>query len=92
MVYCLEGVDNGERLHDCAIDPDGAIEETESALTPLPTLRARGWQRKAEGDWLYRPYRAAYEARPLTFIPYYAFANRGENDMRVWVPVRASAR
>ena len=26
-----------------------------------------------------------YEAVPLTLIPYYAFANRGETEMQVWL-------
>ncbi|MBQ8953303.1 MAG: glycoside hydrolase family 127 protein, partial [Clostridia bacterium] len=56
----------------------------------LPVIEAAGWQRPApDGSWLYRPYAAQYEKKTLTFIPYYAFANRGESDMRVWVPVRA---
>ena len=25
--------------------------------------------------------------RTLRFIPYYAFGNRGESDMKVWVPL-----
>ena len=24
----------------------------------------------------------------ITFIPYFAWANRGENEMKVWLPVR----
>ena len=26
-----------------------------------------------------------YESKTLTYIPYYAFANRGESEMAVWV-------
>ena len=39
-----------------------------------------------EQDLLYFPARASEkEGKKLTFIPYFAFANRGESDMLVWV-------
>jgi len=43
---------------------------------------------------LYRPFRENLE-RPgkevaLTFIPYYAWANRGASNMEVWVPYTAA--
>lgn len=38
---------------------------------------------------LYRPYRPLHsKAKTLKFIPYYMWANRGENEMRVWVDVK----
>jgi len=91
VVYCLEAADNGERLHDILLDPRGALTESDSAEYGMPVISAKGWQRPApEAGWLYRPYRARYEEKPLTFIPYYAFANRGACDMRVWIPLRAA--
>ena len=51
-------------------------------------VRAQGQRRvKPQTEWLYRRYNPQLTERTLTFIPYYAFANRGETDMRVWVPV-----
>ena len=89
VVYCLEAKDNGERLFDCRID---AACETELEYSPdylMPVIKAKGWQRPApEGDWLYRPYSGQLVEKTLTLIPYYAFSNRGESDMRVWIPVR----
>ena len=29
--------------------------------------------------------KAVYEGKELRFIPYYAWANRGEGEMEVWV-------
>lgn len=89
IVYCIEEKDNGERLFDCWIDaePEAVLEENADYL--MPVIKAKGWQRPApEGDWLYRPYSGKLVEKTLTFIPYYTFSNRGESDMRVWIPVR----
>ncbi|MBO4886069.1 MAG: glycoside hydrolase family 127 protein [Clostridia bacterium] len=88
VVYCMEGVDNGGSLADIRLDPAGEVKET-GDYGGLPVLEARGWRRPVpQGEWLYRPYTGRYEEKKLTFIPYFAFANRGESDMRVWIPVR----
>lgn len=89
VVYCLEGVDNGERLFDCMIDAQLEVTEICREEYGMPVLLAKGWQRPApQGDWLYRSFDAALAEKTLTFLPYYAFANRGESDMRVWIPVK----
>ena len=55
----------------------------------VPVIRAKGWKRPApEGEWLYRPLTGKLEQTELVLIPYYTFSNRGESDMRVWIPVR----
>ena len=39
-------------------------------------------------DWqgvLYRPYQPARRETEFTAIPYFAWANRGANDMTVWI-------
>lgn len=91
VVYCIEAKDNGERLFDCLIDANPAAVLEDSADYLMPVIRAKGWQRPApEGDWLYRPFTGELEEKTLTLIPYYAFSNRGESDMRVWLPVCCS--
>ena len=40
---------------------------------------------ESESDALYAPLEDSVEKTRLRFIPYYAFANRGETDMLVWV-------
>lgn len=85
IVYCLEGVDNGERIQDIRIGGDMDAKAEYDDLYKMPVIRARGWRRKdAKGAWLYRPAGDELEEISLTFIPYYAFANRGESDMQVW--------
>jgi DUF1680 family protein len=54
-------------------------------------LDGRATNAAAWGDDLYRPLAAAPngDGQPvqLTAIPYYAWANRGANAMRVWTPL-----
>ena len=40
--------------------------------------------RRSDFDALYRDYECDRQETTLRFIPYYAFANRGESEMLVW--------
>ena len=89
VVYCLEGPDNGGHIFDCMIDAEPAARTEYNETYLMPVIRAKGWQRPApEGEWLYRAFSGKLEPAELTLIPYYAMANRGVSDMRVWIPVR----
>ena len=83
LVYCIEGVDNGEDLKSVAIDTKGAFAVTDQEFL-LPSLSTTGY-RPVESDDLYAPADDACEAFPLRLIPYYAFANRGTTEMHVWL-------
>lgn len=86
VVYCLEKADNGERLNriEIAIDSlsDAKYERDFHKLysISLPAYRA------ADNQNLYFDAEES-SLIPITakFIPYFAFANRGESDMLVWV-------
>lgn len=82
LVYCLEGVDNGAGLHDLRIDASSFACGWNDALK-TPIITAQGWRRPASGA-LYRPAGRERIPQPVTFIPYFAFANRGESEMLVW--------
>lgn len=82
VVYCAEGVDNGEDLRSIVIDPQFRFELTKSEFM-LPSLRTKAYK-IPESKELYRPIGAKYEDTVLRLIPYYAFANRGESEMLVW--------
>ncbi len=87
IVYCAEGVDNGENLHDIAIDPQNPFQKGYDSSLHTVVLKTTGYIR----DWdaghadLYRPVKAEKKEVPLTLIPYFAFANRGETAMTVWL-------
>ena len=95
VVYCLESVDlpEGVRMSEIALPHD--IELTpqwgDGVLQNIVVLNGRV-ERIAAGDWsqqLYREFRPK-NGQPfdVTFIPYYAWDNRGLSEMTVWMPVR----
>lgn len=83
VVYCAEGVDNGPDLRSVALDLNAAFEAVPGPFL-LPNLKTTAWRPKA-ADALYYEAGENYEAVPLTLVPYYAFANRGETEMQVWL-------
>ncbi|MGD0361418.1 MAG: beta-L-arabinofuranosidase domain-containing protein [Bryobacteraceae bacterium] len=96
LVYCLEGPDQpGFNLMDASLLDDGS--SFVSAFQPdllggVVVLKHRGSvvDRPFNKEPLYRAFKERVE-RPgtveeLTFIPYYAWANRGQSSMEVWVP------
>ena len=93
IVYCLEEVDNGKDLHMCRVDmqtlrpSDIRTETTEELGHPMTVLRIPGKRQiPEERGELYRPARFAPEKDiTLRMIPYYAWNNRGEGEMSVWV-------
>ncbi len=87
LVYCFEGVDNDGDVLSLALKRDGRV--TPSAfeadlLSGVVTLTAEAVRRVDDGD-LYSTTPPAEKACTAKAIPYYAWANRGENQMRVWM-------
>ena len=87
VVYCLEEADNGKQLRSLRLPPDAEFALEDSAFFGLPVLKTTGERRK-NGRSLYRVYAGEYEKTELKFIPYYGFANRGVNELLVWVAVK----
>jgi hypothetical protein len=74
LVFCAEGVDNAGRVLDLAI-PDAARLTSEfrpDLLNGVVVLKG--------------PAAAGTNGRDVVLIPYYAWANRGSGEMRVWFP------
>jgi DUF1680 family protein len=100
LVYCLEQLDqpDGVALTDVALDP-GQKSGTQfheefdgNLLGGVVVLRHHGavYEKSASRSALYHRYTPEpQKARrvPLTFIPYYAWANRNATPMQVWTPV-----
>ncbi len=83
VVYCLEGVDNGKDLPAMRVDINAApiLGDTEFLV---PNIETKGYREKP-CDCLYCDATDEYDEIKLKFIPYFAYANRGESDMAVWV-------
>jgi len=100
LVYCMEQIDQGEGvvLKDVALDvgekSGGQFQEKfeEDLLGGVLVLRHPGavYEESADRSSLYFSHNAPpRKSRPvqLTFIPYYAWANRVQTPMQVWTPM-----
>jgi DUF1680 family protein len=93
LVYCLEAVDNpGHRLDDVVIDTARLPEARPvSILGGVVTISAGAAVRTRSGSaWWPYPDTTAGSAEgadtSLTAVPYFAWGNRDEGGMRVWIP------
>jgi hypothetical protein len=84
VVYCLESLDNGGRVSDMFLPSDAPITTAArpDLLGGVTVLHAKGRRLPADSG---NPEEAV-----LTAIPYYANANRGPAEMKVWIPEDAS--
>jgi len=85
VVYCLEEIDNGANLHAVLVDKKTKPKGTFDPVFGLKTYTCQGFRRRVSAlDGLYnQSYNI--EKTELRFIPYYAFGNRGDSDMLVWI-------
>lgn len=83
VVYCIEGVDNGDDLKSVSIDPNGVFKVAETEFL-VPNINTTGYI-PTESEALYSPAKDSYQQIPLKLIPYFAFANRGTTEMHVWI-------
>ena len=95
IVYCLEGQDitDGHRINDCAIPADAKFREVPvtisgTTMIALETDALLTGQDAWDNNTLYRELRpAAKQKVKVRLIPYYAWDNRGIDDMSLWLPL-----
>lgn len=89
IVYCFEGVDNGEDIQALSVDKElsaRTVVGTEGVLSGMTLLDIAGKRLTyAGGDELYCEQAPKIEDVTLRAIPYFAWGNRGLNQMRVWM-------
>jgi uncharacterized protein len=87
FVYCIEGVDNGGELSNLRIVKDGEIAEKDfdnKLLGGIIPIEFDGVKLSNDNS-LYTFSKPKSEAFTITAVPYYAWGNRGKNQMRVWI-------
>ncbi len=83
IVYCMEAVDNGNPLCALTVDLKGEVRVQYDPFFGANVLTLPGFRDASEA--LYAPFgQTVKQPVSVRFIPYYAFANRGESDMTVW--------
>ncbi len=77
IVYCLEGIDNGDHLNEVAL-PDSSLLKPvyEQQLGGIVSLTGEAIRKKEN----------ASATTPIRAIPYYVWNNRGIDEMKVWLP------
>jgi hypothetical protein len=92
VVYCLEEKDNGSDLHMLKVKPDTDFELNDFNIegTKVKKIQVKGkrilkTKNTGNKEGLYHILGKVEEENvTLTYIPYYTWANRGENEMQVW--------
>jgi hypothetical protein len=92
VVYCMEEKDNGSDLHMLKVKPDTDFELNDFNIegTKVKKIQVKGkrilkTKNTGNKEGLYHILGKVEEENvTLTYIPYYTWANRGENEMQVW--------
>ena len=88
LVYCLEEIDNGPVLASISLPRQAAFEASfvPDLLGGVTEIRFEGFRtEKPHGDELYTTTPPEQIATSIRGIPYYAWNNRGEGEMLVWI-------
>ncbi|MGP4042079.1 glycoside hydrolase family 127 protein [Gracilibacillus sp. D59] len=92
IIYCLEEQDNGANLQDLSIHTNQTfkVKYEENLLNGVTIIEGKASQtdRKKIEDILYTTKTYPEVERDFKAIPYYAWSNRGENEMTVWIRER----
>ncbi|MBS1508589.1 MAG: glycoside hydrolase family 127 protein [Bacteroidetes bacterium] len=84
LVYCVEGADNNTKAWNLIL-PDNAIFVTsfqKDLLGGVETIQFQAPTIQVSDDG----QTVSTEVKTITAIPYYAWCNRGQNQMQVWLP------
>ena len=94
ITYCMESADNGEDLWGIYIAPQkfslAEVSEGEIGGIPMTFIDMPGvCISREKSDELYSDFTEEKQTEvKVRLIPYFAWANRGQGQMRVWIPIR----
>ena len=97
IVYCLESVDLPDHtsILDVSIAPDATLQISEDTtltelLPGIKTLQGKVYISDSIEKWQGQMYRPVNQTKVYSvdthFIPYFAWDNRGQSEMTVWIP------
>lgn len=92
IVYCIEEADNCSILPDISLPESAPLEarfrsDLLGGVTVITGEALRG-EAIDQDESLYGSIRRREHAFPIQAVPYYAWANRGEGEMQVWIRER----
>jgi len=93
IVYCMESPDcDADTLDDIYLDPEAEYTERELEIDGrrVMALEGEAWKLTREqydADALYQTFRRPMRKKTrVRMIPYFAWDNRGQGEMRIWMP------
>lgn len=96
LTYCVEGIDlpNKVKIEDILLPVDSKfdVKFEKDLLGGVKTLTTDAYVRTSRFDEnkLYAPVKSGYKTFKLKLIPYYAWSNRGEHEMSVFIPANGN--
>ena len=94
VVYCLESMDlpKGKTIFDVAIQAKNNLKPSRITIENSPIMSLEGQAVLVDNsNWSKKLYREVstetLKTIPVRLVPYYAWGNRGHNDMSVWLPL-----
>lgn len=94
IVYCLEGqdIEGGHRINDIALPADIQLKEVPMTIEGHQFIALDGNAKlinnaQWDNNTLYREISKQTGTAKIRLIPYYAWDNRGIQDMSLWLPL-----
>jgi hypothetical protein len=94
LVYCLESSDlpANVRIEQVLVPLNTTWKPIKTTIAGSPVVQLEGQLLvQPTTDWsnaLYRVINPATQPRTLRLVPYYAWSNRGQSEMSVWLPLK----
>lgn len=85
VLYCAEGVDNGDGLFNLTVLKNGNYDVKYSEEYCANVIEIDGEKREYSASLYSSADDMTVNPVRIKLIPYFAFANRGESDMAVWL-------
>lgn len=91
FIYCVEEEDNGSNLHLLHVtkNPQFTYSFVEEVCEGIGVIKTQGKKKSIQSRWedsLYALHaNDQLEEKEITFIPYFAWANRSIGEMLVWI-------
>lgn len=89
LVYCFEGVDNDNDVISLQLDTRSkiSVNKEPDLLGGIDVLSVSAF-RTSQTEDLYSSHKPEEKPCRIRAVPYYTWGNRGENQMRVWMPYK----
>ncbi|MBD0367560.1 MAG: glycoside hydrolase family 127 protein [Flavisolibacter sp.] len=86
MVYCIEGADNNGKAWNIILPPNAPLSTVQHTVLsePVVAIQTEVPALTVAPDGMG----VQSEKKRLVAIPYYTWANRGQGEMQVWLPIK----